>query len=97
MISANIPRETRRQAYARDGYRCALCDSTQTIQIHHVIYRSRGGSNNLHNLITLCSWCHSLAHGYPLSETDITREDIEQECVEYLADYYAPDWNPYLR
>ncbi len=33
MISANIPTSTRKAIYRRDGYRCALCDSTQYLQI----------------------------------------------------------------
>ena len=39
MISANIPTSTRKAIYRRDGYRCALCDSTQYLQIHHIIPR----------------------------------------------------------
>ena len=88
---------TRKAVYARDGYRCALCDSTKNLQIHHYIHRGRGGSDHMHNLVTLCSYCHSHVHGHPLYETDFTAEDVEQMIVEYLADYYAPDWNPYRR
>lgn len=94
---AQLNNATRKKIYARDGYRCALCDSTQTIQIHHYIRRGQGGSNHEHNLITLCSTCHAQAHGMDLHETGITAEDMEQYIVEYLADYYAPDWNPYNR
>ena len=98
MISANIPNETRRQVYKRDGYRCALCDDTRYLQVHHYVHRSLGGSNHVHNLITLCSKCHALAHGTNLFDfAEISQEDIEQACVEYLADYYAPDWNPYCK
>ena len=42
MISANIPTSTRKAIYRRDGYRCALCDSTQYLQIHHIIPRGKG-------------------------------------------------------
>lgn len=97
MISANIDNKLRKKIYARDGYRCALCDSTKYIQIHHLIPRSKGGSNHPHNLITLCSYCHSHVHGTPLYESDLTAEDIRQACTEYLADIYAPDWNPYRK
>lgn len=95
MISANIDKKTRKAVYAREGYRCALCDDTRTIQIHHVVKRSVGGGNHVQNLICLCSNCHALAHGMKLQDWDVTQEDIEQAIVEYLADYYAPDWNPY--
>ncbi len=35
MVSANISKEGRKAIYKRDGYRCALCDSTKYLQIHH--------------------------------------------------------------
>lgn len=95
MISANIPNDVRRFVYARDGYRCALCDSSRHLQIHHCVPRGQGGTNSVQNLICLCSYCHSHAHGHPLYDTDMTKEDMEQLIVEYLADYYAPAWNPW--
>jgi hypothetical protein len=32
-----------------------------------------------------------------LEVTGATVDDVEQAIVEYLADYYAPDWNPWRR
>ena len=97
MISANIPNSTRRAVYKRDGYRCALCDSTKYLQIHHYCKRSLGGNDTPHNLITLCADCHALAHGTQLHywQRDIQEEEMEIACAEYLADLYAPDWWPY--
>ena len=63
MISANVSNHTRKAVYARDHYRCALCDSPRGIQIHHVIPRSQGGGNQPDNLITLCMYCHAVIHG----------------------------------
>ena len=96
MISANITNAQRKAIYRREGWRCALCDSTKYLQIHHIIKRSQGGSNHPHNLITLCADCHALAHGTNLRGwQDVTQESIVQACTEYLADYYAPQWNPW--
>ena len=98
MLSAKLTREKRRDIYRRDGYRCALCDSTRFLQIHHHVPRGQGGTNSPHNLITLCSDCHALAHGTNLRDlVDITQEEICQAVCEYLADYYAPAWNPWAR
>ena len=94
-MNASIPNSTRRAVYERDGFRCALCDCTQTIQIHHAIPRGQGGSDFPENLITLCSRCHAAAHGLDLDSTGITSEDMEQMIVEYLSDYYAEDWYPF--
>lgn len=96
MISANITKETRLKVYRRDGYRCALCDSTKYLQIHHVIPRGEGGTNTVEKLICLCSDCHALAHGTNLRDwVDIDQEAICQAITEYMADMYAPDWNPW--
>ena len=98
MISAGIDRKTRREVYRRDGWRCALCDSTQYIQIHHVVPRGKGGPQTMQNMITLCADCHALAHGMDLRGWGATKEDVDQAIVEYLADLYAEDgviWNPW--
>lgn len=92
---ANITIKVRKEVYQRDGYRCALCDSTHYIQVHHAVPRSQGGSSKPMNLITLCMECHALAHGTKLQENDLTQEDVEQAIVVYLADYYEKEWWPY--
>ena len=98
MISASIPNETRKAVYRRDGFACALCGDTRRLQIHHVIPRSEGGSDDPMNLICLCMWCHADAHGHSLRDPKpdwITPEWIEQACVEYVSDLYAGDWYPF--
>lgn len=50
-------------AKARDGYKCQCCGKKNCrLEVHHLLPRSRGGSDRLTNLITLCSDCHRLAH-----------------------------------
>lgn len=50
-------------AKARDGYKCQCCGKKNCrLEVHHLLPRSRGGSDRLANLITLCSDCHRLAH-----------------------------------
>jgi hypothetical protein len=48
----------------RDGWRCALpnCRMRSHLQVHHVRFRSEGGSDERENLITLCVGCHRLIH-----------------------------------
>ncbi len=55
--------ELRRQALERDGYRCGNCGmNTATLHVHHIVPLSRGGTNSLGNLWTLCEDCHKLIH-----------------------------------
>lgn len=93
MISAKISKEKRKEIYRRDGFRCALCDSGRYLQIHHVVPRSRGGSDSEYNLITLCSTCHAQCHGVDMYNSGLARnilaESMECDCVEYLSEYYA--------
>lgn len=50
--------------FARDEYTCQVCKKKNKIlHIHHIIYRSEGGTNRADNLITVCIDCHtSKAH-----------------------------------
>ncbi len=61
---ATIPPRTRAAVLARDRHRCATpgCRATRFLEVHHVIPRARGGSNDAANLVTLCSRCHGFAH-----------------------------------
>lgn len=103
-MTANVSKEMRKEVYRRDGFRCALCDSTDGLQIHHVKPRGRGGADHPMNLITLCWRCHAAGHGsillldeypshdeFPNIEQQIQamKDDLELACVEYVSDYYA--------
>ena len=47
----------------RDKYICQYCKTKQcTLEIHHIIFRSNGGSDEPDNLITLCRNCHRELH-----------------------------------
>jgi len=55
--------ENKRQyVLCRDGFKCQHCGSKEHLEVHHIIYRSQGGTNNVNNLITLCHECHQDVH-----------------------------------
>ena len=58
-----IPDHLRRAVILRDGH-CAWpggCDKPPAgCQVHHVIYRSRGGKTRLKDLLLLCSYHHNV-------------------------------------
>ena len=60
----NYGYSSRREAILhRDNYTCQCCGKKNCrLEVHHLLPRSRGGSDKLANLITLCSDCHHLAH-----------------------------------
>ena len=40
---------------------CEICPRA-AVDIHHIVYRSAGGGDEIDNLIGLCRDCHELAH-----------------------------------
>ncbi|MCU0224555.1 MAG: hypothetical protein MUF27_10900 [Acidobacteria bacterium] len=50
--------------YRRDGYRCAApgCTARAAIEDHHVVFRSRGGSDAPGNRVALCAAHHAALH-----------------------------------
>lgn len=47
---------------------CEYCQERYTLDVHHIIHRSEGGSNEQTNLIVLCAKCHRMAHGGGISK-----------------------------
>jgi len=43
----------------RDGGKCALCDSQETLQFDHIYPKSKGGNDEPENLRILCRACNS--------------------------------------
>jgi len=46
----------------RDSFKCQHCGSKNKLEVHHIIYRSQGGTDDVNNLITLCHECHQEVH-----------------------------------
>lgn len=47
----------------RDSYTCQICGAKNTrLEVHHIVYRSKGGTDDEDNLITLCESCHKKVH-----------------------------------
>lgn len=52
--------DTRYYVFARDKYTCQVCKKKgKILQTHHIIYKSRGGTDRANNLITVCTDCHN--------------------------------------
>lgn len=48
---------------SRDNHKCYFkCKDSSKLEVHHIKFRSQGGTDNPNNLITLCEKCHKKVH-----------------------------------
>ena len=53
-------RQRRERVLKRDHYRCCNCRRYRPdLEVHHIVPKAKGGSHHVHNLVTLCQWCHN--------------------------------------
>ena len=62
--SQDIPPAVRRQVHRRDHGRCVVpgCRSARFLDVHHVQFRSRGGTHDPDGLVLLCGSHHDALH-----------------------------------
>lgn len=69
--------ELRARVIRRDKYKCRRCrmksQTTIGLSVHHIFPRSKGGSDKMNNLITLCHKCHDFVEYHEIRNI----EDIE--------------------
>lgn len=56
---------TKAMVLNRDNYTCQYCKGKHKdskLEVHHIIFRSQGGSDEEDNLMTLCHTCHKNLH-----------------------------------
>jgi 5-methylcytosine-specific restriction endonuclease McrA len=53
--------KTRRRALERAGFRCAKCQRSKRLHVHHLTY-ARFGNENDEDLQVLCERCHRALH-----------------------------------
>lgn len=75
-------RAIRKQVLERDEFRCVSCGtSLRSIEadIHHLLPRSMGGTDELSNLIALCDGCHAAHH--PTLQGGLARRALEKWAI----------------
>ena len=56
---SNLSGKVRWRVFKRDGYRCVLCGVDSDLTIDHIHPQSKGGTNSMLNLQTMCRSCNS--------------------------------------
>ena len=71
----------------RDGYKCQVCkgeSGSDVLHVHHIVFRSQGGTDNPSNLITLCETCHKAIHDGSLKVKLRRRKKVDLDDVSFV-------------
>jgi hypothetical protein len=65
------------------GQKCCNCNSSDSIQYHHIIPLAIGGNDILTNIVPLCEKCHLLIHNKNktnklVSHSELTKRGLEK-------------------
>jgi 5-methylcytosine-specific restriction endonuclease McrA len=61
-LAPKLYKNLRHRVLRRDGWKCQSCGALSNLEVHHREFRSQSGDDSEHNLITLCTACHSIVH-----------------------------------
>lgn len=73
-------KELSRKCKERDGRKCTRCGKVNVkLHAHHIVSKSKGGSDTKANLRTLCEECHALMHHHMKKNLDRRASPIVQK------------------
>ena len=82
----------------RDGYTCQKCKKEELkLHVHHIVFRSNGGTNSPDNLITLCHLCHEKLHLSETAEADSKKLSLKIKKAHTLAATQISTIRAYLK
>jgi DNA repair exonuclease SbcCD nuclease subunit len=58
-----LTQKWREAVFECKGHKCAACNTTKNLEIHHVLPLINGGNNNMDNLLVVCQKHHKQLHG----------------------------------
>lgn len=81
------------EAIERAGGRCQLCNSSDSLHVHHRVYPKVWGDELISDLTVLCNSCHFVFHFKPRSlpkRTDLFHTKPDNS--EHITIHRAPDY-----
>lgn len=88
-----ITKKVRFEVFKRDGFKCAYCGKSPpqiTLEVDHIDPRSRGGKDDINNLLTACFECNRGKTNIPLTKAPLKlSENLEilKEQEDQLKEY----------
>lgn len=72
----SIPSKTKKTIFKEAQSRCPFCgeESIDTLEIHHILEKSLGGTDTPENLILVCSNCHSKITAGAITNSDVLKK-----------------------
>ena len=93
---------SRRALFARDGWRCVYCGTTNgRLTLDHVVPRSRGGESIWENVVTACAPCNHKKGNRTLEEAGLHLRHLAEAAepvlfIKLAAPRVPKGWAPYL-
>lgn len=83
-----LPYAVRQAVFDRDLWRCQFpgCTMRKLLDVHHIVFRSRGGSDDIWNLVCLCRVHHGLVHRGICNVTGRVGVDLKFERPQLLTE-----------
>ena len=86
-----LSKRTVKKLLKRAKFGCVMCGWNRTsLDIHHILHKSKGGTDDHENLIALCPNCHRLAHEGKY-ELEILKTKSLVSTFPDWKDYYFPN------
>jgi hypothetical protein len=93
---------SRRALFARDGWRCAYCGTTNgRLTLDHVVPRSKGGESIWENVVTACAPCNLRKGDRTIEQAGMVlhtspRAPAPTLFIKLAAPRIPSGWTPYL-
>ena len=90
----SISKKIRFEVFKRDGFQCAYCGKSPpevTLECDHIEPKSKGGKDDINNLLTACFDCNRGKRNIPLDKSPAKLQEnyeILQEKEAQLAEYH---------
>ena len=93
-----ISKKLRFEVFKRDGFKCAYCGKTPpevVLEVDHIDPKSKGGSNDINNLITACFACNRGKRNISLNK--IPRKISENLEILKLKESQLKEYRKYIK
>lgn len=79
-------REVKETVRKRDNSQCVMCGAVSGLQVHHVVFLSRGGADSPSNCVTLCEDHHTKIHEGDLHIVQFEADEDEIHDMQAIDD-----------